>query len=257
MCLMIKRPRLLALIGILAVVIGLLAYFPDYFPGGRWLILELQGKATVSARLAQYGPASRKRWQTVFQRTPVIFPPQRVVLLGLKQERRIEVYAANSGQPLSFIRSFPVIALSGRLGPKLREGDMQSPEGFYRVESLNPNSSFHLALRVNYPNAEDRRQARRDGRLQLGSDIMIHGSGGSVGCWSMQDEAAEDLFVLAADTGLDNIHLVLSPVDFRIHTLPQFHRPSWTNKLYGRLKAAVRNLPLPEATPPPEVIRHA
>src|SRR5690606_4961 len=99
---------------------------------------------------------------------------------------------------LRFVRALPVLAASGRVGPKLQYGDYQVPEGFYRIEALNPNSRFHLALRVNYPNAFDRAEAAREGRTHLGGDIMIHGSNASVGCLAMGDVVSEDLFVLAA-----------------------------------------------------------
>ena len=69
---------------------------------------------------------------------------------------------------------YPILAASGVLGPKLREGDKQVPEGIYGAEALNPNSKFHLSIRLNYPNTFDRRMAQSDGRTQLGGDIMIH-----------------------------------------------------------------------------------
>ena len=78
--------------------------------------------------------------------------------------------------------SIPVLGMSGKLGPKLGEGDRQVPEGIHRVESLNPNSLYHLALRVGYPNEEDRKHAAQEGRTNLGSDIMIHGKNSSIGC---------------------------------------------------------------------------
>jgi len=127
----------------------------------------------------------------------------------------------------------------------LREGDQQVPEGIYSIESLNPNSSYHLSLRVNYPNVFDREQAAREGRTNLGGDIMIHGGAVSVGCLAMGDEAAEDLFVLAADTGLTNITVILSPVDFRKgQRVPQTGAvPPWTASLYQTIQSNLYGLP--------------
>lgn len=88
------------------------------------------------------------------------------------------------------------------------------------VESLNPDSLYHLALRIDYPNADDRARAREDGRTQLGGDIMIHGSTGSVGCLAMGDEGAEDLFVLAGDVGFERLRVWIVPTDFR-------RNPAW------------------------------
>ena len=205
---------------------------------------RLRGKATVSDRVAQFGAASRARWQPSFQKKGVAYPPQKLIFVGLKREKQLQVYAANSGQSLQFIRTLSILGLSGKAGPKLRFGDLQVPEGFYKIESLNPNSQFHLALRVNYPSDFDRLQAQRDGRTELGGDIMIHGSNGSIGCLAIGDQAAEDLFVLASETGIENIEVVLSPLDFRVAKLPDDNtRPLWVGDLYAQIKTVLQKLP--------------
>jgi len=158
-----------------------------------------------------------------------------MVLVGLKQERQLEVWVSN---PPRRLKSYPILGASGVLGPKLREGDRQVPEGIYRIESLNPNSLYHLALRVNYPNAFDKAKGALDGREDLGCDIMIHGKDCSIGCLAMGDEAAEELFVLAAETGRDNMSVILSPVDFRVRELPSRmpELPEWTGELYDAVR---------------------
>jgi hypothetical protein len=203
--------------------------------------------ATIAARAAQYGPAARTRLRPYFDAARVSYPPARVVMLALKQEKLIELYAANTNQDLRFICSCPILAASGTAGPKLREGDRQVPEGVYPVESLNPNSKFHLALRLGYPNQFDRDQARRDGRENLGGDIMIHGGAASIGCLAVGDEAVEDLFVLAADTGIAAVTVIISPVDFRKtanFAPPDNSSPPWTAALYQTLKSNLDELPL-------------
>lgn len=211
---------------------------------GAFFIASVVNGASVAERLAEYGPAARARLAPHFQRAGVAYPPTELCLVGLKDERQLELYAASGTNALRFVRAYRVWAASGEAGPKLREGDKQVPEGFYRIESLNPNSRFHLALRVNYPSDFDRQQARRDKRTNLGGDIMIHGSFVSVGCLAMGDKAAEDLFVLAADTGLKRIRVLLCPVDFRTRGLPkdapQF--PPWVNALHQQLAAELRKL---------------
>ena len=141
----------------------------------------------------------------------------------------------------------PILAASGELGPKQREGDQQVPEGIYRIEWLNPNSSYHLSMRVSYPNEFDRAQARIEGRSNLGGDIMIHGNAVSLGCLAMGDEVAEDLFVLAADVGIENITVILSPVDFRTKSQPAniTNLPAWSAELYDQVKRRLREYPLP------------
>ena len=175
------------------------------------------------------------------------YPPKRVVLVGLKAERVLQVYAADGTNGCRFICSYPILAASGGPGPKLREGDRQVPEGIYPIELLNPNSLYHLSMKVGYPNAFDRAQAASEGRTNLGGDIMIHGNQVSIGCVAVGDKAAEDLFILAADTGLPNITVVLSPVDFRTGaTLPKEAKlPAWTASLYPEIKARLAELPLP------------
>ena len=117
------------------------------------------------------------------------------------------------------------------------EGDHQVPEGVYRAEFLNPNSRFHLSIRLNYPNAFDRQMAAADGREQLGGDIMIHGSSSSVGCLAMGDQAAEDLFVLSALVTKERTRIVVSPTDFRLaNSRVDVSVPPWVSRLYESLR---------------------
>ena len=106
---------------------------------------------------------------------------------------------------------------------------------------------YHLSMRVSYPNDFDRAQASKEGRTHLGGDIMIHGKAFSVGCLAMGDEAAEELFVLAADTRLTNITVLLTPVDFRVKALPASatNLPAWSGEIYEQLKPRLRELPMP------------
>jgi murein L,D-transpeptidase YafK len=204
--------------------------------------------ATIAERLEQYGASARARWSPHFKQAGVAYPPQQLVLVGLKEEKTLQVYAKSGTNAFHLVRSYPILAASGVAGPKLREGDRQVPEGIYAIELLNPNSRYHLSLRVNYPNAFDRAQASREHRTKLGGDIMIHGKAVSIGCLAMGDEAAEDLFVLAADTELKNITVILSPVDFRASkVVPESaNLPEWTKQLYADVKLRLEALPLPK-----------
>jgi hypothetical protein len=204
---------------------------------------------TVSDRLQQYGESARGRLKPFFDAVRIDYPPKRAVFLGLKDSAQLQVYAENGDGQLRFVRSYRVLAASGGLGPKLKQGDQQVPEGIYSIESLNPNSRFHLSLRIGYPNSFDREQAKREGRTDLGGDIMIHGSAVSIGCLAMGDGAAEDLFVLAADMGLDKISVVLSPVDFRLgKTVPAtVLLPPWANSLYAQIRTSLESLPLEQS----------
>ena len=195
---------------------------------------------SVNERLVQFEPAVQQRLAPDLQRCGLSWAPSRLVLIGFKKERRLEVWAGE-GKSLKLVKTYPILGASGELGPKLMEGDNQVPEGLYRVESLNPNSSFHLSLRVSYPNAFDRAQAALDGRKELGGDIMIHGSACSIGCLAMGDAAAEDLFVLAAHAKPGSVEVILCPVDFRLH--PEYQAasaaPAWCGELYRQLREAL------------------
>lgn len=210
------------------------------------LIREARGNYTVERRLEQYGKVARDRWRPYFEKSIVPYPPAKVVFLGLKAERVLDVYASNIEGSFQLIRSFPVCAASGTNGPKLKDGDLQVPEGIYRVSFLNANSAYHLSLRVNYPNEFDLQKGKLDGRADLGGDIMIHGKCVSVGCLAMRDEAAEDLFVLSADVGIINTKVVLAPFDFRTRAISQSDLqglPAWTPDLYKLIQAEFDKLP--------------
>jgi murein L,D-transpeptidase YafK len=203
-----------------------------------------KGRKTVQQRLEQYGQTVRKRLLPYFETAKIPYPPRKVIFVGLKHEKTLEVWAYDKENRFKLIRTYPILAASGRLGPKLKEGDRQVPEGPYRIESLNPNSMFHLSLRINYPNEFDRQQAKRENRTNLGGDIMIHGSNASIGCLAMGDQTAEDLFVLAAETGIEHISVILSPVDFRKKAFPKvtYPLPEWTGILYEQIKQELSKL---------------
>ncbi len=216
-------------------------------PLQKYLAAGLQtvkGRKTVKDRLEQYGHKVQERLLPYFKAAKISYPPKRVVWVGLKHEKILEVWACGQENRYSLIQTYPILAASGRLGPKLKEGDCQVPEGLYRIESLNPNSMFHLSLRINYPNEFDRQQAKHENRTNMGGDIMIHGSNASIGCLAMGDETAEDLFILATETGIDNMSVILSPVDFRKSTFPEVTHtlPEWTDVLYEQIKQELSKL---------------
>lgn len=203
---------------------------------------------TVEQVLTALGPVVEGRIRPAFDRARVKWPPRPLTLLALKAERRLEVYAvADTGEP-HLTLEYPILAASGTSGPKDREGDNQVPEGFYRVELLNPNSRYHLSLRVNYPNADDFARARENRRdiSTLGGDIMIHGGARSAGCLAVGDPAVEELFVLVAASGLDNVELIVAPFDFRRETPANVltGKPAAIVELYGRLTRALEKFPL-------------
>ncbi len=202
---------------------------------------RLRSTRTVDQVVADFGPAVRARIEPAFQAAGVAHPPPSLTLIGLKAERRLEVWAPDaSGQPIRVL-DYPVMAASGGPGPKLREGDRQVPEGLYPITFLNANSRFHLSLRIGYPSAEDREHAAAEGRTDLGGDIMIHGAGGSIGCLALTNEAIEEVFVLAAEVGIGAIQVILAPHDLRGRPVPPMPdgAPAWMADRYRDLHAAM------------------
>ena len=206
---------------------------------------RLRGGFSIQERVRMHGADVEKRLKPKFLAAGVSFPPSELAWIAFKDSAQLCVYArSNASGSWRWIHTYPILGMSGTTGPKLRQGDRQVPEGMYRAESLNPNSRFHLSIRLNYPNEFDRIQAKADGRTDLGSDIMIHGTTASVGCLAMGNQAAEDLFVLAAHTGKDKVEILVSPVDFRVQDLkPPLGSPSWINDLYGQLRTNLDRFP--------------
>lgn len=158
-------------------------------------------------------------------------------ILVFKNERTVEVHAPGWKAP----RIYPMTAFSGTLGPKLREGDGQIPEGIYGIGYLNPNSSYYLSLKVTYPNASDRARAKADGRTNLGGDIMIHGKAVTIGCVPVGDDAIEDIFYLASAVGIKNVSVVIAPYDMRNERNPELERSplKWYPNLCNEINTAL------------------
>ncbi len=119
-----------------------------------------------------------------------------IVLRVFKEESELEVWKQNTAGRFQILKTYPICRWSGDLGPKLREGDRQAPEGFYTVtpELMNPNSSFYLSINVGFPNSFDRANKRN------GSFLMIHGDCWSSGCYAMTDEQISEIYSLARDS---------------------------------------------------------
>ncbi len=135
-----------------------------------------------------------------------------VFLRIFKRERELELWAREPGvATFTRVRTYPVCDVSGDLGPKRRQGDLQIPEGFYTIDIFNPSSRYHLSMRVDYPNAVDR--ARNPGAA-LGGDIYIHGGCATIGCVPVTDAYIEELYLAAAaarDAGQPSIPVHIFP----------------------------------------------
>jgi murein L,D-transpeptidase YafK len=199
--------------------------------------------ATVDGVVARVDATAGARMRAALAAAQAPAHPARLWLLGVKDERRLELWAEGRGGKRVLVRAWRMLAASGTAGPKLREGDLQVPEGVYRIDSLNPNSAYHLSLRVSYPNADDRARARRDGRTRLGGNIYIHGNAVSIGCIAIGDEAIEELFWLAATAGQRAFTVVIVPTDLRRNPAPDVPAVAWEAELYRTLAAELGRFP--------------
>ncbi len=205
---------------------------------------KLPGQWTVEDILQAYGANVKDKLNYYFTKAKVSYPPREVTLVALKQEKKLELWARDSGE-FRFVRDYYILAASGEAGPKLRQGDRQVPEGIYRIAELNPNSHYHLSIKINYPNEFDLFHAEQEGRIDPGSDIFIHGKTASIGCLSMGDAAIEELFVLTAQVGAENVKVVIAPHDPRAYPLKADSEklPEWTFELYSIISREIKALP--------------
>jgi hypothetical protein len=206
-----RRGRRALLLGAVAGVAGATAFWQFGGPLWRPIYYKLAGRRTVEEALAAYAPDADAELKSLHEVTGLKYPPTELALIALKSERRLDVWAKNATTPFRKITSYAIRRASGTLGPKLREGDRQVPEGVYKISGLNPNSQFHLSMQLNYPNPFDHAAALRDGRTNLGGEIFIHGGFASIGCLAMGDDVIEKLFVLVARVGRENVRVVIAP----------------------------------------------
>ena len=113
-----------------------------------------------------------------------------------KEEAELEVWKKNRDGEFALLKTYPICRWSGDLGPKIKEGDRQAPEGFYTITpgQMNPNSNYYLAFNTGYPNAFDRAWGR------TGSELMVHGDCSSRGCYAMTDEQIQEIYALARES---------------------------------------------------------
>lgn len=118
-----------------------------------------------------------------------------ILVRVFKQESELEIWKQDRNGRFALLKTYPICRWSGELGPKLREGDRQAPEGFYTItpHQMNPNSAFYLSFDLGYPNSYDRAHGR------TGAHLMVHGDCSSRGCYSMTDEQIAEIYALGRE----------------------------------------------------------
>jgi murein L,D-transpeptidase YafK len=158
-----------------------------------------------------------------------------ILIRIFKLDQKLEVWLMD-GYEYRLFHTYSICNFSGTLGPKVKEGDLQAPEGFYYVgeQQLNPNSDFHLSFDLGYPNAYDRVHGR------TGSHLMIHGGCLSTGCFAMTDQGITEIYTLvsaALKSGqtLFEVHIFpfrMTPANMAAHSKSRWAK-FWANLKEG------------------------
>ena len=180
-------------------------------------------------------PTNRKAMEIVNRQSPQLEPSLKLQGLNLgsnvylrifKESEELELWVKKDNI-FSLYKTYKICTYGpGGLGPKIKRGDNQAPEGFYQAtaQSLNPNSNYHLAIGVGYPNEYDRRLKR------TGSAIMIHGDCASIGCFAMTNLRIEKIYALvycAFKNGQDKLHIDIFPFRMTNENLNMHQNSEW------------------------------
>lgn len=233
--------KLILIVGLIVIIIVFLKFGRSiYIP----LLNKVKGKETVKSRIESI---EKDVWNRLEKNLEIagykMDYPQEIILVAFKEERILQVYSKDySG--IKLIKEYPFTGFSGQLGPKLKEGDKQIPEGIYKVEYLNPNSSYYLSIKVSYPNEFDKSKTEFTNVSEMGGDIFIHGKSATIGCIPIGDKAIEEVFLLTQKAINNDIKVIISPRDFRINSkYPKIEKIDWENELYDTIHNELKTLP--------------
>jgi len=124
-------------------------------------------------------------------------PKESPILVRIfKEESELEIWKADESGQFGLVKTYPICRWSGDLGPKIKEGDRQAPEGYYTITpgQMNPNSSYYLSFNLGFPNAFDKANDR------TGAFLMVHGDCSSAGCYAMTDEQMGEIYALGRES---------------------------------------------------------
>jgi murein L,D-transpeptidase YafK len=190
-----------------------------------------QSSLTGNRHLAPIPPAT-----TALMASKGVSASDPILMRAYKKESELEVWKKGRDGKYALLKTYPICRWSGQLGPKIREGDRQAPEGFYTVTPglMNPNSNFYLSFDTGYPNAFDRAHGR------TGSHLMVHGTCSSRGCFAMTDEAIAEVYAIAREAfagGQRGFQFQSYPFRMTAENLAKHradpHMPFWQNLKEG------------------------
>jgi murein L,D-transpeptidase YafK len=174
-----------------------------------------------------------------------------IMIRIFKEEGVMEILKAKADNRFEKIADYKICAWSGRLGPKVKEGDRQAPEGFYNLTpaNLNPNSKYYLAINTGFPNRYDAANGRS------GANLMIHGACSSSGCYSMTDQQVLEIYAFARDAfkgGQKTVQLEAYPFRMTAENMVR-HRLSPNYPFWQMLKVGYDNFEVTKRPPEVEV----
>ncbi len=208
------------------------------------LFLLASSVAVAQTRVKNARAEKTATVKALFKNAGIAYPPHRLFIRAFKNEGDLEIWAqAAADKPFVLIKTYPICERSGFSGPKRREGDGQVPEGFYRINHFNPHSSFHLSMKIDYPNESDCILSDRE---HPGSAIFIHGDCVTIGCLPMTDDAIKEIYIMTLDSHHPKraVHVHIFPfrmTDENYKSLPPYldltgkHREFWRNIRQGYL----------------------
>jgi murein L,D-transpeptidase YafK len=194
------------------------------------VVVLLSSTAFSADRVTKVRAARLADLKALVEKAGLPYPVAEVYVRVLKAEREVELWASGKrGDPMVLIKTYAICAASGEPGPKRQEGDLQVPEGLYEVSEFNPTSSYHLALKVSYPNASDR--VRTTDAAHPGGLIYMHGKCASIGCIAIEDAQIEEVYLTSLDATGKPVRIDLFPARLTKEWLAapsgEAHREFW------------------------------
>lgn len=221
-------------------VLILLAFFTVSFQGG------FKQEQLKYARVRDAYKTTESQVKTRLDTLKLSTGQLEIYIRAFKLDKKLELWGKNKSQKTYvLIKTFDICAISGEVGPKRKEGDMQIPEGFYYINRFNPVSNFHLSLGLNYPNQSDRIFSDQQ---HPGGDIYIHGSCVTIGCMPILDEYIKELYIYcteARNNGQTKIPVTVFPCypdgEKFAHIKTQFAEKANTLLLWDELSLAYQS----------------
>jgi murein L,D-transpeptidase YafK len=148
-----------------------------------------------------------------------------LMIVAYKAEKELNLYVKKKEDKIyQLLETYSICRLSGVLGPKRKEGDLQVPEGFYHINMFNPNSNYLLSLGINYPNESDK---IKSDQKHPGGSIFIHGSCVTIGCLPMTNDKIEEIYlyaVYAKNNGQNKIPIYIFPFKMEDSTFTNYKK---------------------------------